>query len=240
MSRPGNKLALNRALSKLRILSRSQATEAIRQGRVTVDGRVVRDPLTPVVAGRTRIAVDGAVEAKRPWRTILFHKPRGVVTTSRDPQGRRTIYDVLGDEGRGLIAAGRLDLATSGLLILTTDTDLANRITDPASGVPRVYVVTVRGEVTADDCARMERGVMSRGERIHATVATLTKASRRESHLTIEMTEGKNREVRRLCDAIGREVTRLKRVRFGGLEIGDLGPGEWRELSRAEIARAFR
>ena len=232
-------VALNRALSKLGILSRAQATDAIRAGRVTVAGRVVRDPLRPVVPERARISVDGALRSEPPWRAILFHRPPGVVTTRRDPEGRPTIYDVIGEPARGLIAVGRLDLATSGLLLLTNDTRLAHRITDPASAVPRVYVVTVRGEVTDDERVRLEEGIVSGGERLRAAAVTVRKRSRRESHLTIELREGRNREVRRLCESIGHEVTRLKRVRLGGLELGALGVGEWRELTREELVRVL-
>src|SRR5262245_36404892 len=112
-----SRVALNRALSKLGILSRTQATAAIRAGRVRIDGRVVNDPAHLIVPERARITVDGEVRARRRWRTILCHKPRGVVTTRRDPEGRRTIYDVLGDAAQGLIAVGRLDLATTGVLL---------------------------------------------------------------------------------------------------------------------------
>ncbi len=133
-------VSLNRALSKLGILSRAQATEAIRAGRVKVDGRVVTNPATSVVPERARITVDGTRRTRASWRTILFHKPRGVVTTRQDPEGRPTIYDIIGPSARGLIAVGRLDLATSGLLLLTTDTRLAHRITDPGNAVPRVVL----------------------------------------------------------------------------------------------------
>jgi len=221
-------VALNRALSKLGILSRSQASEAILAGRVRVDGRVVLRPAQEVVLERVRIDVDDEPRAKAEWRTILLNKPRSTVTTRRDPEGRRTVYDIVGDDAGGLVAVGRLDFATTGLLILTTDTQLANRITDPANAVPRIYIVTVRGEVTPADL-----------ERLQPAVATLRKASGRESHLTVELKEGKNREIRRLFAAIGHEVTRLKRVKFGGLELGRLEPGEWRDLTRDEVDAAF-
>jgi len=223
-----SRVALNRALSKLGILSRTQATGAIRAGRVRVDGRVVVDPAHLIVPERARITVDGEPLAPARWRTILFHKPRGVVTTRRDPDGRRTIYDVLGEDGHDLRAIGRLDLATTGLLLLTTDTQLANWITDPDNGVSRVYVVTVRGEVAA-----------AAVNDLPAARATLRKASARESHLTVELREGKNRQVRRMFDAIGHEVTRLKRVKLGGLELGALEPGEWRDVTRSELRAAF-
>ena len=222
------KVRLDRALSKLGILSRSQAADAVRAGRVRVGGRVIDDPAHPVLPERARISLDERPRARASWRTILFHKPRGVVTSRTDPDGRRTVYDVLGEEARGLIAVGRLDLATTGLLLLTTDTQLANWITDPENTVPRVYTVTVRGELTPADVARLP-----------AAHAVLRKHSARESHLIVELREGKNRQVRRMFDAIGHEVTRLKRVRLGGLELDAVEPGEFREVTRAEVRAAF-
>jgi 23S rRNA pseudouridine2605 synthase len=228
---PGSQVGgvpLSRALSKLGILSRSQAIEAIRAGRVRVGGRVVRDEAALVVPERARLIVDGIAGRVPVWRTIVFHKPRGVVTTRRDPQGRPTVFDILGEAGCGLIAVGRLDLATSGLLLLTSDTRFADWITDPAHEVPRLYVVTVRGRVAAGDLADLTEAVI-----------TLRKASSRESHLVVELREGRNRQVRRMFDAIGHEVTRLKRVKLGGLDLGGLAPGQHRDVLRAEISAAF-
>jgi pseudouridine synthase len=208
-------------------MSRKQAVEAIRAGRVTVDGEIVRREAVLVVPERVRLVVDGIERRRAPWRTIVFHKPRGVVTTRRDPEGRPTVYDILGDAAAGLIAVGRLDLATSGLLLLTSDTRLADWITDPAHEVPRLYAVTVRGRVDPSQLADVTAGI------------ALRKPSARESHLTVELNEGRNRQVRRMFDAIGHEVTKLKRVKFGSLELGGLTPGQFRELLRAEIAAAF-
>lgn len=221
--RRASTVPLNRALSKLGLLSRAQATAAILNGRVRVDGRVISNPRHAVVPERVRVSIDDVPQTRAAWRTVLFHKPRGVVTTRRDPEGRRTIYDVLGESGHGLVPVGRLDVATSGLLILTTDTQLANWITDPANAVPRVYLVTVRGEMTAT-----------------LPGVTVRKRSKRETHLVVEVRQGRNREVRKMFEAVGHEVTRLKRVSFGGLELGDLEPGRLRELTREEIRRAFR
>jgi 23S rRNA pseudouridine2605 synthase len=236
---PQNRVTLNRALSKLGILSRSGALAAIRAGRVRVNGRVETDPACLVVPERVRIEIDEIERPHAVWRTLLFHKPRGIVTTRRDPEGRPTIYDLLGEAERALIAVGRLDLATSGLLLLTSDTALAHRLTDPARAVPRVYIVTVRGRIEDASIARLMGGMESHGDRLQPSGVTLRKRSGRESHLTVELREGKNREVRRLFEAVGHQVTRLKRVQFGRLELGNLAPGEWRELSRAEVARAF-
>jgi 23S rRNA pseudouridine2605 synthase len=252
---PRRKVPLNRAMSKLGILSRAEATAAILAGRVRVDGRIVYRPTTLVVQEGLRVSLDAQPQAPAEWRTILLNKPRGVVTTRRDPEGRPTVFDlILGapsgetarqdeasadgastTEAQNLVAVGRLDLATTGLLLLTTDTGLANRITDPANSFPRVYIVTVRGAVTPENAARLTEGL----EGMRADAVTVRKASGRETHLTVQLREGKNREVRRLFKAIGHEVTRLKRVRLGGLELGELAPGTWRELSREEIAAAF-
>jgi pseudouridine synthase len=225
-------VALERALSKLRIASRSEAQRRIRGGEVTVNDRIVRDPLAAVHPERDRIVVAGATAAKRAWRTIALHKPRGTVTTRRDPQGRRTVFDVLGREGDGLVAVGRLDLATSGLLLLTTDTQLAEHLTNPSNGILRRYAVTARGYVSDDDCAAMERG-----HDMRAAAVRVRKRSRRETHLVVELTEGRNREIRRLFATVGREVTKLMRVAYGPIELGALQPGEWRELTRDAFSR---
>jgi 23S rRNA pseudouridine2605 synthase len=135
---PPRHVALERALSKLGLASRSDARRLIRDGAVSVNGRVVTNPLDGVVPERDVIAVGDVRQQPRPWRTIAFHKPRGTVTTRRDPQGRTTVFDLLGDAGAGLIAVGRLDLASSGLLLLTTDTQLAERLTNPENGSARI------------------------------------------------------------------------------------------------------
>jgi 23S rRNA pseudouridine2605 synthase len=233
---PGN-VALARALSKLGVASRSDAIRLVRAGRVTVAGRTVTDPGAAVSPERDRIAVNGATAARPAWRLIAFHKPRGVLTTRRDPEGRRTVFDLLHDvpDGHRLKAVGRLDLATSGLLLFTTDSRLASWLADPANAVPRVYIVTARGSIGDADVERMLSGVDDRGERLAARRVDVLKRSRRETHLRIELTEGKNREIRRLIEASGCDVTRLTRVSFGPFELGELKPGEWREIARSEL-----
>jgi 23S rRNA pseudouridine2605 synthase len=224
-------VALERALSKLGAASRRQAQQLVRDGLVMVNGAVVRDPLEAVSPERDDIRVRGARAARKAWRTIAFHKPRGTVTTRRDPEGRRTVFDVLGDVAEGLVAAGRLDYATSGLLLLTNDTQLAERLTNPENAVRRSYLVTVRGSVTDERCAQLEAGVRGlRAERV-----TIRRRSGRETHLTVDLIEGKNREIRRLFAAIGHEVTRLLRVSFGPIALGTLKPGEWRDVGREEL-----
>jgi 23S rRNA pseudouridine2605 synthase len=234
-------VALDRALSKLGLASRAAARRLIVAGRVSVNGHVVRHPTTAVAPASARISIDGTAPAPvvSSRRTLLFHKPRGTVTTRRDPDGRRTVFDVLGDAGRGLVAVGRLDLASTGLLIFTNDTQLANRLTDPAGRVPRRYVVTVRGRLTPDTARRFEEGLVvpgssasGRAERLSASRVEIRKVSNRETHLIVELVEGKNRELRRLLAAVGHEPTRIHRISFGEYELGDLQPAQWREIDR--------
>jgi 23S rRNA pseudouridine2605 synthase len=225
-------VALERALSKLRLASRQEAQRLVRAGAVSVNGRVVRDPLAPVSPERDEIVVRGQSASRPAWRTIAFHKPRGCVTTRRDPDGRPTIFDLLGSAGDGLVAVGRLDLASTGLLLLTTDTQLAERLTNPANGVVRRYVVTVRGEMDDAEVAAVRRGV----EGLRPAAMAVRKRSRRETHLIVELTEGRNREIRRLFAAVGREVTRLLRVAYGPVALERLQPGEWREVSAADFS----
>jgi len=198
-----------------------------------VNGRVLRDPLAAVHPDRDAIVVAGKAATRPVWRTIAFHKPRGTVTTRRDPERRPTVFDVLGADADGLVAVGRLDLATAGLLLLTTDTQLAEQLTNPDNGVVRRYAVTVRGEVSDEDCSRLKEGV----DGLRAASIRVRKRSRRETHLIVELTEGKNREIRRLFRAVGAEVTRLLRVAYGPIALGRLQPGEWRDVTRDEFSR---
>jgi 23S rRNA pseudouridine2605 synthase len=225
---------LDRALSKLGVASRIEAQRLIREGRVRIGARLVTDPATPVVPERAAIAIDGIQTVASAWRTIALHKPRGVVTTRRDPEGRKTVFEVLGDAADALVAVGRLDMASTGLLLLTTDTQLANWLTDSANHVVRRYIVTARGRVRDGDARSME-GI----DNLRAARVTIRKHSNRETHLIVELTEGRNREIRRLFEAIGHEVTRLMRVAYGGIELGRLQPGAWREVTRQEIEAAF-
>jgi 23S rRNA pseudouridine2605 synthase len=228
---PAGKVRLDRALSKLGLASRTDARRLIAEGRVRVRSGVVTDPAHLVRPESAHIEVDGT-RARRPsWRTLALHTPRGVVTTRRDPDGRRTVFDLLGEEAAGLVAVGRLDLASSGLLLLTTDTQLANYLTDPANAIPRTYAVTVRGAVTDERATAMVRGVAG----LRATSVVVRKRSGRESHLLVVLEEGRNREIRRMLEALGHEVTRLLRISFGPIELGRLQPGEWRTVERREL-----
>ena len=218
-------MSLERALSKLGMASRSEARALIVDGRVSVDGRVARDPAKAVVPERVRIAIDGEAREAAAALTVLLHKPRGVVTTRRDPEGRPTAYELVRDAGPHLQAIGRLDLASSGLLLFTTDTRLSAALLDPANAVPRVYVVTVRGAVDDAALEALSRGLTIDGSFVTPRRVTLRKRSGRETHLLVELVEGRNREVRRLFAAVGHDVTRLLRVSFGGVELGHAAAG---------------
>ena len=238
-SATAKKVALVRALSKLGYASRSQAYGLIRSGRVQVNGRVANDPALLVAPGLTRIEIGNVELEAAAWRCIALNKPRSVVTTRTDPEGRKTVYDMIADLDARVVPIGRLDLASMGLLLLTNDTQLADWLTDPATGVVRRYVVTVRGEFNDDSVRSLTNGIVDRGEPLKAAAIKILKRSQRETHLIVELTEGKNREIRRMLKAAGHEVTRLKRIAFGGIELGDLAPGKWRDVSPDEIRAAF-
>jgi len=235
-------LFLPRLLSKMGVASRAEAVRLIRAGRVRVNGRLVRDAGARVPPA-VRILIDDAEVARPsdpPRRVIAFNKPRGAVTTRRDPDGRPTVFDILGDAGRGLVSVGRLDRASTGLLLFTSDTALAAALTDPARAIVRRYVVTVRGRVTPDAAARLEAGLTLAGERGHAEHlrarrVVIRKASGRETHLLVDLDEGRNREIRRLFQAVGHEATRVHRIAFGAITLGSIPPGAWRPVDVAAI-----
>jgi 23S rRNA pseudouridine2605 synthase len=199
----------------------------------------VTDPAVPVAPGLTRIQVAGVEINRAPWLCIAVNKPRSVITSRTDPEGRRTVYELIGDVDARVVPVGRLDFASTGLLLMTNDTQLADWLTDPATGVVRRYVVTVRGELSDASASSMTKGVVERGETLKAESIQVLKRSKRETHLIVELTEGKNREIRRMLKAAGNEVTRLKRIAFGPLELGDLAPGKWRTISVEEMRAAF-
>lgn len=228
-------MPLERALSKLGVTTRTEARRLIESGRVALSGQVARDLWRLVVPERAAITIDGHAVSRAERLVILLHKPRGVVTTRRDPEGRPTVFDLLSEVPAHVIPVGRLDLASSGLLLFTNDTRLADWLTDPANQVTRRYIVTVRGLLTEDAAAQLVRGITIGREPMKARSVEVQKRSRRETHLSIELTEGRNREIRRLMEAVGHEVTRLLRVSFGGLELGTLQPGRWRVIADDEL-----
>jgi 23S rRNA pseudouridine2605 synthase len=238
-SSPLGKVPLERALSKLGIASRTQTRLWIQQKRIRVNHKVIDQPLFLTIPEKDIIELDG----KRLWRsthkTIILYKPRGIVTTRSDEKGRPTIYSLLSSEDQSLHPVGRLDMATTGLLLLTNDSRFSSWLTDSKNRIPRVYVVTVKGCVTEEEKEKLESGIMDKGECLKAEKITLRKISQRESHLLIELLEGKNREIRRMLESFGHEVTSLKRISWGGIQLGTLQPGEIKMLTVEELRKIF-
>jgi 23S rRNA pseudouridine2605 synthase len=236
-------VSLARALSKFGVCSRTQAAGLIEAGRVSVDGRVVRRGEHRLDPGRSQVQVDGRRVGDPVARlTLVLHKPAGYITSRGDPGGRATVYDLLGDVGRWVFPVGRLDRDSSGLLVLTNDHRLGHLLTDPDSHLPKAYHARVRGVPGPEALQVLRAGApLGRGEVARpAQVRVLGSARGGGTWLEVVLTEGKNRQVRRMCAALGHEVIDLVRVRVGALELGDLAPREWRPLTPAEIGRLLQ
>lgn len=230
-------VSLPRALSKLGFCSRTQAEALIAEGRVRVDGRVVRSLTARVDPARVRISVDGEPVVAERKVYLMLNKPRGLVTTRDDPQERATVYECLAGLDLPFVApVGRLDKASEGLLLMTNDTRWAQRLLDPASNVAKVYHVQVDRLPDEAMLEQIQAGMVLDGERLSAKSARALRAGKRNAWLEIVLVEGKNRQIRRLVAAAGAEVLRLVRVEVGGLQLGDLPKGAVRHLTPEEKA----
>jgi pseudouridine synthase len=232
----GSAQRLQKILSAVGVASRRQAEGLIREGRVTVNGEVVRalgsraDPRTDV------IALDGErIVAEPARRTIVLHKPRGVVTTLADPQGRPTVTDLVAGIPERLYPVGRLDLQTSGVLLLTNDGELAAALLHPRRAVERVYRVKVDGHVGGRTLARMKRGVRLTEGLVTPTRARLIKTRPTKTWIEVGVAEGRRHVVRRLCEALGHPVDKLARVQLGPITLGTLPIGAWRDVTPHEL-----
>lgn len=231
-----SRTGLARALSKLGYCSRAQAAELIRAGRVRLNGAARRDPETPVALDRDRIDVDGR-EIRPAEKTYwMLNKPRGVVTTAADERGRETVYAYLPANQPWLAPVGRLDKASEGLLLLTNDSAWAARITTPESHVDKTYHVQISEVAGRRLLEKLRRGVrVISGETLSVKNAEVLRTGDKSSWLVIVLDEGKNRQIRRIFEALGIEVLRLVRVAIGNLQLGDLPKGKCRQLSLDEI-----
>ena len=232
-------LSVVRALSKLGVCSRTEAETAVRTGRVAVNGRIVRDPMSRIKLDADRLTLDGMrVKAAAP-RYVMLNKPRGLVTTRRDEQGRATVYSVLGDTAAwpGLAPVGRLDRASEGLLLFSNDHQWSAGVTAPGSGLEKRYHVQVDGIADAALLSALRVGADCQGEWLRVTAATLLRQGAKNSWLELGLTEGRNRHLRRLLAALGFNVRRLVRVSIGPLRLGDLPKGAWRLLEPEEVAQ---
>ena len=235
MIRP--RYGLARVLSKRGLCSRSEAERWIRDGRVRLDGRTIRDPEHAVDLQRAGIEVDGIEAAAVVHRYFMLNKPRGLVTTLRDEQGRDTVYRCFDGADIGFTApVGRLDKASEGLLLFTNAPAWAAQITDPANGPDKTYHVQVDAIPDAPVLAAMQAGVVEGGEFLRAKSVLLLRAGEKHAWLEIVLDEGRNRQIRRLLAALGIGVLRLVRVAIGPLALGELPKGQWRELTEQEIA----
>ncbi len=221
-------MRLNAYLARAGVASRRGADELIKAGRVTVNGEPGQ--LNTFVQSRDRVAVDGEPVALQRLTYVLLHKPAGVVTTARDPQGRPTVVDLVPREPR-VVPVGRLDADTTGALLLTNDGQLAHRLAHPRYGVEKTYVAEVEGEPTDATLRALAAGVdLDDGRTAPARVRRLA-----PSEIELVIHEGRNRQVRRMLDAVGHPVIRLHRSAYAGLTLDGLEPGAWRELEPAEV-----
>jgi 23S rRNA pseudouridine2605 synthase len=227
-------MRLAKYLAHAGVASRRAAEEIVAAGRVTVEGDLVTDPARDVDE-TSRVCVDGRpLRGPEPRVAYALHKPLGVLSTARDPHGRATVVSLIGREELRLYPVGRLDAQTTGLILLTNDGELANRLTHPRFEVPKTYRAKLGGgPIGAPALRALRQGVLL--EDGLTAPARVRKLGRSEIEITIS--EGRNRQVRRMCDAVGHPVAELARTRFGPLSLGDLAPGEYRRLSSRQLGR---
>ena len=230
-------MRLQKYLAECGVASRRHAEEMIRAGRVTVNGTTVTEMGTQVEEG-DKVMVDGrAVRQESTKRYIMYHKPAGEVTTASDPEGRKTVLDHFAHLKQRLYPVGRLDYDSEGLLLLTNDGALTERLLHPSHQVDKTYLARVTGKVSLDTVRLLRQGVMLDD---HKTAPAKVRIVKEETFVTVVLVtihEGRNRQVRRMFEEAGHKVLQLRRVRFGPLELGDLPRGQWRELTGDEIRR---
>lgn len=229
------RVGLARALSKRGLCSRSAATALILAGKVSLDGQIVRNPEHPTLdTSRIEVAGDTLKPVTRQY--LMLNKPRGLVTTAQDEQARHTVYECFRDSGLPWMGpVGRLDKASEGLLLFSNDTEWAARLLDPANHLPRTYHVQVEGIPQPETLAALKAGIRTpEGEHLAVLDAHLLRQGTRNAWLSCVLDEGRNRHLRRLCEALGFPVLRLVRVAFGPLTLGELQKGHWRPLTETE------
>lgn len=232
LTTPDSTMRIQRALARAGIASRRQAEELIREGRVRVDGEVATLG-SKVDLSRQKLTVGGRTVALKPLRWIAFHKPLGVVTTADDEAGRRNVFEFIPDPA-GLTYVGRLDVMTTGLLLLTTDGEAVHRLTHPRYHIPRKYTALVHGRPTAEVEQAVKERVVLDGRAVVPEDVRVRPGKDGRSILDVTLAEGRNRVVRRWCEAMGLKVERLARLSYGPVRLGDLPVGSWRPLTPAE------
>lgn len=233
-----SEMRLQRALARAGVASRRAAEDLIRDGKVRVDGAVATLG-SKVDPERQRITVSGRPVKLQARRWLAFHKPLGVVTTASDEEGRRTVLDYIPDPS-GLTYVGRLDVMTTGLLLLTTDGEAVHRLTHPRYRIPRRYTALVHGRPTAEVAEAVKRKTLIDGRPVEPTEVRVRPGTEGRSILDVTLTEGRNRVVRRWAEAMGLKVERLARLSYGPVRLGDLPPGRYRPLTPKEEAALYK
>jgi pseudouridine synthase len=232
---------LDRVLSKAGIASRATTREWIHEGRVKVNGRVILNPDHWVESSKDVVHLDGLRVREEKKIYIALNKPAGVLTSFGDDKDRPTVYDHLQGLERWVFPVGRLDLDTSGLLILTNDTEFGDGLLRPDSKIPKTYYVKVSGVVTPGEYFQLAYGVdIGRGETSGRAIVRETRSTEKYTWIELTISEGKNRQVRRMCEAIGHPVLKLVRIRIGDFELGDLPPGKFRRLTSSDLKKLTR
>ena len=232
---------LDRALSKAGLGSRTEARSWIGDGRVSVNGRVIQTPDHWVDLGRDKIALDGKPIRQSEKLYLLLYKPKGYLTTYKDPEGRPTVYDLMPELKAWVFPVGRLDLDSSGLLVMTNDTILAEWLTNPDHKVPKTYLVKSAVRLSEEQLDSLRRGVELSDGPTRPAIVHRIRDSEKRSFLEITISEGRNRQVRRMLEAVDSKVLKLVRTAIGSLRIGDLEIGKYRPLTQAEVeSLAFR
>ena len=232
-------MRLQKYMAMCGVAARRKCEDMIRQGRVSVNGQIVTEMGTQVMPGDT-VHLDGQIISIEERKVvILYHKPAGEVTTVTDDKGRETVMDRFRDLPWRLFPVGRLDYDTEGLLLLTNDGDLAQSLTHPSREVDKSYLARVMGTLTEEEVGRLRRGVIMEGDdrRTWPAKVRILRTGEIWSEALITIHEGRNRQVRRMIEAVGHRVVLLRRVRFGSVSLGDLKRGDWRELTTEEIRK---
>ena len=226
---------LQKFLAEAGVASRRASEQFIVEGRVTVNGETVRELGSRIDPGRDKVAVDGRPLKPRRKLYVALNKPPGYICTRRDPESRKIISELIPTEWSNLVPVGRLDCASEGLIFLTNDGDFCLKLTHPRYGVPKKYRVTIEGRVDQEIADKLVKGLMHEGEKLKAERVRILVTNNTSSLLEIELAEGKNRELRRMFEVLGRGVIKLQRVQIGKIKLGELRSGRWRTLTEAEI-----
>ncbi|MFR5832788.1 MAG: pseudouridine synthase [Acutalibacteraceae bacterium] len=226
---------MNKFLAECGVCSRRKADEIIAEGRVTVNRKTVSEMGFDVDEKKDVVYLDGKkIVPVTHYEYIMFNKPKGCVTTMSDDKGRKTVYDFIGREKR-LVPVGRLDYDSEGLLLFTNDGELTHKLTHPSNEIPKTYVVKIEGEISESDMATLRKGVTVNGVKYSRCKVKFTGEENGLSRLEVVIFEGKNREIRRMFEAVEKNVVFLKRVAIGDLRLGGLSRGGFRELNEFEV-----